>query len=341
MEPTAPVNYRYTAVDLTAEINRYPRLWGMVGDMGIFAERDIPTTYVEVQFRDGQLSILPAEPRGAAGAATGEETDNGIIVRVPHFPHMGNIKPEDLQDRLVFGSNGQQMMSQDVATADELRRLRRNHDITFEWLRVGALKGVMKDGRNRTLYDWYQVFNIVKKTIAIDLTDQALDLMEKFYEVTSHIDDNLLGETSTGVACLMRPEDFQVMTRHPSVEKYYLQHAQALALMGQRADARAFSFGGIDFMTYRGKAPDASGQVQQFIEPNRGHCWPLGTSETFAGHFAPPHHMDWVNRTGAQRIFVSPKTLDHGQGVELKSQSNPVFITRRPELLVELQFTTS
>jgi hypothetical protein len=63
--------------------------------------------------------------------------------------------------------------------------------------------------------------------------------------------------------------------------------------------------------------------------------YPVGTGSTFATYDGPVHHVGLVNQPG-QEIFISPEPLKHGEGVEMKSQSNVLALCRRPELLVEL-----
>jgi Phage major capsid protein E len=53
---------------------------------------------------------------------------------------------------------------------------------------------------------------------------------------------------------------------------------------------------------------------------------------TFDG---PANDLRFVGEVGAE-IYVSPKILDHGKGIELVSESNPLVVCRRPEALVQI-----
>jgi len=49
--------------------------------------------------------------------------------------------------------------------------------------------------------------------------------------------------------------------------------------------------------------------------------------DNFATHFGPANRLDTVNMLG-QEIDVSSRALDHGKGIELLSESNPLPIYR-------------
>jgi len=74
------------------------------------------------------------------------------------------------------------------------------------------------------------------------------------------------------------------------------------------------------------------------VATGKGHAYPTGTQDTFKTWFAPPDTVAAANEPG-EEIFVSSEVLKHGKGVELWSESNPLAICKRPEVLVEV--TTS
>jgi hypothetical protein len=79
---------------------------------------------------------------------------------------------------------------------------------------------------------------------------------------------------------------------------------------------------------------DRQDGVTPFIESGVGYAYPEGTRETFRIYDAPPYNVNMLDQLGMP-LFISPKILDHGMGVELFSQSNPLAICRRPNLLAK------
>ena len=330
------INYPYTDIDLSLEIATYPTLYGRVKSMDVFPDDGVRSEYVEIGRQDGKLMVLPAVQRGDPPAVLTPPGRDSIILKVPHFPAKATIKPEDLQNRYVFGSGRQQMDSVASATTRALMDLRRQHDITDEYLQMGALKGVIYDGNYTIIYNLYDVFGITKKTIDFELGNPDTNVLAKCEELLGHIEDNLKGETMGGIHCLVSSEFGNKFFAHNSVKQFYLNWQSATAL--RTSNRGVFDFGDIAWEIHRGRAPDATGTTRRFIDANDGHAWPTGTQETFRNYLAPPYHIDYVNTEGVD-VLVTQKVLDHGAGVELRSQANSLPVCSRPELLVEV--TTS
>lgn len=328
------INFPYSAVDLTQEINVIPNLYGRLNDLDLMPEEPVTSTLVEISYDQGVLTILPTTERGAPPTVGKTTEANSIFLKVPHIPHMDLIKPEDMQDKFAFGSKRQRKMGLADAVAKKLLHISNKHAITLEFMRMGALKGKIIDGAGSELYDLFDVFNIVEKTVDFALDNNDTNVAAKCREVVGHIEDNLTGEIMTSVHALVKPDFFEALVGHPNVEKFYVNWAAAVALAN--GDVRkGFPFAGILFEEYRGVATDSTGVTRPFIASGEGHAFPRGTMQTYGTYLAPPNHVERVNTLG-ERIFVSPKILDHGQGVELRSESNPLPICRRPALQVKL-----
>lgn len=329
-----PINFPYTAVDLTEEINVIPNMYGRLNELDLMPGEGVTTTHVEISFSEGVLTILPTRERGAPPTVGLSKDATSIFLKVPHIPHMDTIKPQDLQDKFSFGSRRQRRLGVAEAVARKLVNIRRKHDITLEFMRMGALKGKIVDGDNSELYDLYEVFDIEEKVVDFALDNPATDVRAKCAEVWRHIEDNLTGEVMTSVHALVKSDFLDALVSHPNVEKFYVNWAAATALSG--GDVRkGFTFGGITFEEYRAVATDATGVSRPFIASGDGHAFPQGTMQTFGTYFAPANHVQAVNSIGEQ-IYISPKILDHGQGVELRSESNPLPLCLRPALLVKM-----
>lgn len=330
-----PINFPYTAIELTEEIEVIPNTWGRLQELGIFGPPEgIATLSVEIAYREGSLKILEDRPRGTPAPAGSEDAERSTIVKLPHFPYLETIKPADLQDRVAFGTRRKQLRGVDQATARKLMSIRRHHALTREWLRMGALKGLILDGTGKPLLDLYDTFEVPQKVINFELSNPATNVLAKCEELRNHMQLNLLGETMNGIHVLVDQTFFNALAAHPNVEKFFLGWQQAAALAGAQQQ-RVFNFSGINFEPYIAVSTGADNKPKVFIEPGEGHAFPLGTSQAFRDYNAPPDHVLFANTLGVD-VFVSPKVMDHGQGVELKSESSPLPICSRPALLVKL-----
>lgn len=339
-------NFPYTATDLTEQVNRIPNSYGLIEAMGLFDVEGVISTVVEIRIEDGVLRVLPAKERGAPGTPGQRETGKTIFMEVPHFPDIDLITPQDIQNLMILVGRSKRPATLDDEMAKRLRNIRNNHDITREYLRMSALKGLLKDGNGVTLYDLYEVFGQTKKTIDFKLGTAGTDIIDKCGELFQHIAENLKGETMSGVEVLIDPKFFTRFVQHAKVEKYWTGHQEGVTAIA-RAErerlggqwGRIFDFQNIRFREYYGSAPvrDANNDVvnERFIEANHGHAFPVGTMDTFKTWNAPADDIRFVNTVG-QDIYISPEILKHGAGIELKSESNPLSVAKRPEVLVEI-----
>lgn len=341
-------NFPYTATDLTEQVNRIPNSFGLIRAMGLFDDEGVISTVVEIRIEDGVLRVLSAKERGAPGIVGDRETGKTIFMEVPHFPDLDLITPQDIQNMMVLVGRSKRPAVLDDEVAKRLKNIRNNHDVTLEYLRMGALKGLIKDGDGTTLYDLYDVFGIVKKQVDFVLGTDTTDVIAKCDEVFQHIATNLKGETMSGVEVLVDSGFFNKLIQHPKVEKYWTSNQQGIVAIAQAERqqlggqwGRIFDFQNIRFREYYGSAPVRSGasgakSSEKFIAAGYGHAYPTGTMDTFKTWFAPANDVRFVNTIG-QDIYVSPEVLKHGAGIELKSESNPLAICKRPEVLVEIR----
>jgi hypothetical protein len=88
----------------------------------------------------------------------------------------------------------------DVANVvnNHLQDMKVRHDLTQEWMMLGALKGIILDGDGDVMYDLYKEFGIQKKVIEFKLSD-PVQCEKACMDVCRHIEKNLLGDVSTGV----------------------------------------------------------------------------------------------------------------------------------------------
>lgn len=339
--------FPYTATDLTEQINRIPNSYGLLRAMGLFGlGTSMISTIVELTIEDGVLRVLPAKDRGGPGTPGERETGKKVFLEIPHFPDLDLITPQDIQNLMVIQARTKRPATVDDELAKRLKVIRNNHDITLEYLRMGALKGLILDGNGTTLYDLYDVFDIDKVTVDFVLGTEATDIISKCDEVFQSVATNLKGETMSRVEMLVDSTFFNKLIQHPNVSKYWTSNQQGVAALAQMERTqlggqwgRIFDFQNILFREYYGAAPTRDGGGNKvstpFLAANYGVAYPGGTQSMFETFFAPADDIRFVNTPG-QDIYISPEVLKHGAGIELKSQSNPLAICKRIEATVEV-----
>jgi len=325
----------FNMAELTQAINILPNNYGLLEQMGLFRPQPVRTRQISLEENNGVLNLLPTKAPGSPGTVGrhGKRKLRGFSV--PHIPHDDVVLPEEVQGIRAFGSNNQLQVLSDIIT-DHLQSMRNKHAITLEYLRMGALKGVILDADGSTLLDLYQEFGITAKVISFALGTATTDVKKKCIDVKRYIEKNLMGEVMSGVQVLVSPEFFDALTSHATVKDAYALWNQGAALRDDMRDG--FPFGGLIFKEYSAEASDSDGNVRRFIAANEGHAFPVGTQQTFRTYFAPADFNETANTLG-QPIYVKQESRKFERGTDIHTQSNPLPMCHRPSVLVKVTVT--
>ncbi len=333
----------FSASALTGNITLVPNAYGRINALGLFRPEPIATTTVTVILENGVLNLLPTRPRGAPASLGTRGRQKPKAFPVPHIPHEDSVLATDVQNMLALTPNGIAGLETVLGFLNrKLIVMRNKHAITLEKLRMDALKGVIRDYDGSVILDLFAAFGVTQQVVDFTLGTSSTDVLGKCQDVTGYKEDNLLGETMTGVHALASPEWFRKFTTHASVKeayKYYQSGPQIL-----REDVRkGFTFGGITFEEYRGSASyvqeDGTTSVpERFIPAGDVRFFPLGTTDTFTNYWAPPDFWSAVNQApaiGDAEVFVAPlEPKKFGKGMDIHTESNPLPLVKRPALLV-------
>lgn len=322
----------FNAVSLTLGINKHPNMYGRLQELNLFPVDGVATRKIAVEERNGVLNLLPTRPVGSPGTLGNTAKRKVRDFSVPHIPHDDVILPEEVQGVRAFGSENMLEM-QETLMAGKLMQMAMKHDITLEYLRMGALKGIILDADGSTLYNLYTEFSITQKVIGFGLNSATTDVRAKCLEVKRHIEDKLQGEVMTEVRVLCSPGFYDALTGHAKVEDAFKYYQSPQNLSGDFR--RGFRFGDITFEEYRGVATDAGGNIRKFIADDEAHAFPVGTISTFKTYFAPADFNEAANTLGLPR-YAKQEPRKFGRGWDLHTQSNPLPMCHRPELLVKL-----
>ena len=327
----------FNMIALTRNINKIPNMYSRITEMGLFAEEGVSVRSVMLEWYDGLLNILTSQPVGAPGALNQSGKRKVESVVIPHFPLDDVVKPEEYSGIREFGSASTMQTAASVM-ARKLMGMKAKHDITKEWLLMGALKGIVLDGDASTvLVNLFSKFNIGQKTVFFDLSNAATNVEAKCDEVKRHIRKNLKGEMMNGVHAMVSPAFMGSLKSHANVIAWRKEHPESvMALMDQRDASRFFAFGGILFEEYEAEAPiTPGGENQSFIVSGEGHAFPTGTMDTFKIYYAPADFIETANTNGLP-YYAKQEPRKFNRGTDVHTQSNPLPVCRRPEVLVKL-----
>jgi len=330
----------FNMASLCAAIDILPNNYGRVNQLGLFSDAPVTQRTVIIDERNGVLNILQTMPVGSPGQQNqmGKRAARSFVV--PHIPLDDVIRPEEYAGIRPFGKESGLETLASVMN-NHLQTAKDKFLLTMEHMRMGALKGIILDADATTIYNLYTEYSISPKTVnfELDVLSPLTDVAAKCREIVRHIEDNLKGEVMKGVRALVDADFFDALIAHPNVEKFWLNHAAALNLAGSDEDPRhGFSFGGIVWEEYRGTGTDAAGTTRKFIAANEGHCFPVGTVNTFKTIYAPGNFLEAVNTPGIP-IYAKQAIEKMGRWIDLHIESNPLPICLRPALLVKVTKT--
>lgn len=329
-------NQAFSMAALTAAINLIPNSYGRLQQLGLFPDVGVNTRQVLVEEQNGVLTLLPSLPPGSPGTPARSGKRKVRSFAVPHIPHDDAILPGDYEGLRAFGSETE-LESVSTVVARRLADMRAKHDLTREWLRMGALKGLILDADGSTLYNLYTEFGVAQNSVDFVLGTATTDVRAKCAAVLRLVEDNLMGEVMSGVRALVSAEFYDKLTAHARVEAAYANWSAAETRLG--GDLRkGFTFGGVTFEEYRGVGVDADANVRRFIAAGEGHAFPEGTLRTFGTSNAPADFVETTNTIGLP-YYAKQEPRKFGRGIDIHTQSNPLPLCYRPGVLIKL--TTS
>jgi hypothetical protein len=323
-----PFKDGYSLVQLSEAINLLPNMYSRVGGLGLFSFKPQTNQTVTIEMKNGVLALVPMTAWGGQPPKNTSGKRNLRSFNIPHTPFEDTVMAADVMGVRVFGSeNTLEAVNQKVN--DKLQEMKNKIDQTMEFRKFMALKGYLMDADLSIVENYFTAFGVTEKVVFFDLDNTAVDPREKCMEIVRHIEDNAQGEVVSGVHSLVSGEFFDKLIKHPKVRDAYLGWAEAKNALG--GDLRkGFTWGGVMFEEYR-----AVVDGQRFIDAGEGHCFPLGTQQTFANYGAPADFVETVN-TIALPYYARQQNKDFNRGIDLHVQANQMPMVARPALIVRV-----
>lgn len=324
----------FGVVPLTDAINNLKYVPGQIGAMGIFQETPVATTTIALESKNNVLGLVAPSPRGGPGSVIDQGKRSLRNLSVPHFEIADTLMAEEIQGVRAWGSETELETIQGKVM-DKLAVASQNMEATQEYARIGAIKGIISyaDGSSTNLFTEFGV--AAPSAIDFDLDNASPAsgaLRKKCAAVWRTIALALDGVPFTGVTVLCSPEFFDDLIAHAETREIYLNQVAAAELRGGYAFG-TFSYGGLNFVEYRGQIGNTS-----FIAAGAAHAFPTGTTGLMRTYYAPADLVETVNTMG-QRLYVNQYGMANRKGIHLDTQMNALNICTRPQALIPLTRT--
>ncbi|MGE3064118.1 MAG: major capsid protein [Hyphomicrobiaceae bacterium] len=329
---------RYSVRNLSDAIINIPNEYSLLTQMGLFPDVGIRTTYVEIEIKNGELNIIPTSQRGAPAPQMRHGGRSLRALRTLFMQLDDYLRPSDLQNLPAFGTP-QFFESFDMLLAERSQQIQAYYRQTHEYMKWGALRGNVYDADGTTvLYNCYTEMGESQQSIDFKFGTTAENGPLKATTAgRRYMETNALGEPISGIVWLCSATFIDKVIHHPYYKTYYDNQQLRPHPFFDDVAASGFHVGGNFFMEHNGtatyKADDGTTVTHSFIPANEAIGIPLGTRQVFRSYFAPGEMMDTVNLPG-QAMYVSMKELDHGRGIEIHTESAPLFLVQKPRLVL-------
>ena len=305
--------------NLTASLKRIPYTPSVITGMNLFETKGIDTTAVFIDIGNKAVNLVASTERGAPPAVVVGDKFESRPFQTIHLPQRSTLLADAVQNVRSFDSedstDGVQMKITEL-----LEKHKRNIVLTKENLMFGAVKGLVTDADGSTLLDLHAAMGTAPTEYDFELDNDSTEVRNKIVQLERLIEDRLDGIPFTSVEVLCGHELFDALVAHPEVKATWVELNSS---ENNRANLRrGFSYAGMMFREYR------PGQGVT-IEPNEGWAIPMGVDSMFLGRYAPADYNETVNTMGLP-FYSKSRELPYGKGMEIETQSNPLFLCTRP-----------
>jgi hypothetical protein len=319
---------------LVAAINILPNKYGLIESMGLMPIKGTRTRSILVEEKNGVLNLLKTKPVGSEGQKNDSARRVVRSFAVPHIPLDDVLLPSEYEGLRAFGQESVFAALASIVN-EKLQSMKDKHDITLEYQRMGALKGVVYDEDLSVIYDFFKEFLIDKKSIDFVLGTAGTNVKNKCTEVRRHIEDNLKGAMMQGDPLVLCDSSFwDKFTSHTTVKAAF-DRWESGAFLREDYRVQGFSFGGLRFKEYRGTATTHDGVTRKFIDTDYGITFPLGTTDVFTTIAAPADFIETTNTLG-KPYYAKQEARKFNRGIDFHTQTNLLPMCKRPGVLVEV-----
>ncbi|WP_264784393.1 major capsid protein [Gluconacetobacter azotocaptans] len=323
-------------MELTSYVDKVPFNPTGIGDLVLFEDLPIRTSFLMVEERDQKLVVIPTSPRGAPATERDTEKRKARFFQVPRLAHGDTIYATELQNVRAFGTQTELMQVQDEVS----RRLAgptgltANMEYTWELHRLGAIQGKLLDADGSVLYDWAQEFEIERPEeigFALDAADPTLgSLRIQCNKIVRAMMRAAQGAwlPSTRVMAMCGDDFWDALITHKDVLTTYFNWEAARELRKGTA-FEAMDFGGISWFNYRG----SNDNTTVAVPTDKVKFFPQGAPGVFQRALAPAEAAQWVNTLGKPIYVIPIFDRDRNFWWRMETYSYPLHICTRPEIL--------
>lgn len=291
----------------------------------LFPKKGVSTTSVTIEYREGKLSLLPVAARGTMPTyeTRGQRKLRSFLV--PHIPANDAVMADEVQGVRAFGSETD-VETVSAVVNEKLAALKQDHELTWEYHRIGALQGEILDADGTTvIYNLFDEFGLAQYVGTLDpATD---DIKAAAMTIIREMESRLGATPYTRIRAICGDQFWDDMIANTNVKDAW-NRFQDNSFARTQQDRAGFNYADITWENYRGKVGS-----RDFIAADKVVFYPEGVPNLFQHYMAPANFIETVNTNG-RPTYAKQETMRFDIGIELHTQSNPLMMCHRPGLLL-------
>lgn len=323
-------NSKFGVLALSAAINNINPTPSQIRDLGIFKPKNLSTTHVDIEYQETTQQLVQSKRRGEVAGGVDSPARTMHTFQITHLPVYDTIVADEVQNIRAFGTTELQAVENKVT--EKLAIQKASLEMTREHHMLGALGGKILDANNKVLLDIYDAFGLKREKISWKLNDENQLVGALIDSTLTGLRKKLKGAAVTRWVAFCGDKFLEQLKYHKSLKEIYIRYQEGAAYRNGNAGVNpiAFEFNGIQFIQYNN---DFGGSAAA-IDSQQAFLFPIGTN-LYSEFFAPADFNETVN-TIALPYYAKRKQLDFDKGYQLHSQTNPLPMLHRPDLVVTL-----
>lgn len=331
----------FTAVSMSAAIDKMDYVpQGLGAIPGLFEVEPIRTETFWIETRSMGASLIPTSIRGEAPKQVGSDARNARAFKTRRLAKASRITASELLSIRSFGSEMNLKTLQEEVARRQLK-LKRDFDLTFENLRMGAVLGKTVDADASTIYDWAAEWSqSIPAEVDFDLDNgspAAGAVRKKCYAARRSILKalNTISVATPRIVAICGDAFWDDLTSHPEVEKTFLNWSAAVDLRNNHGQEWAeFRYGGIDFINYRGTDDGTT----LGVNTDKAKFFPVGAG-IFRWVLSPGEKFQHLGSVGQE--LYSSMLMDPARDswADVETYSYPMSVCTMPSALYQARRT--
>lgn len=319
----------FQVTELSDTITDIPEVPTQIGDKGIFQEKGIRTTVFMIERQGSALKLIPVAERGGVREPVALGPRKVFPLKLFHIPATWSVMADEVQGVRAFGSETEVKQVSDLVR-EKLEAVRGGMDLTHEYQRVGAIKGLIKDADGSSLLDLYDAFGMTQTTLYWDLANASADPKDKGIALKAAMKGKLGGRSFSGIRLICSPGFFSLFIKNANIKKAWELWQAGQFARDDQTEADFIFLRNITLEIYDGEIGGTD-----LIEDGFAYAYPEGVPGLFQSRYAPADYMETVNTVG-KPFYAKQERMQFDKGVVGEAQSNPLHFCSLPETVFKI-----